>query len=180
MFGGRDRPCERLGWRLPFDAGSLLRCDLQSRPRDGLVKIEAPTIGIYPGKSLDLELSVTIPWDWGISESADLVTKAMLDRARDEQATVRERGTAAMGLWQRAFQNDRSTDPSIRRTLSELVESFKTDTSDVSDGLRWVATTLQHAIDENVAMCVTLPRSEEPWYQAVESVRSRLVGAVSS
>lgn len=129
---------------------------------------------LYPGRSLDLELFITVPWDWGISESTDLMTKALMDRARNGKATIRERGTAAMGLWQRACENQRASDAKVRSALGELIESFHNDTSDAAEGLRWVATTLRHAMDEETSVCATLPRSEEPWYQAVEGAAAAL------
>ena len=37
----------------------------------------------------------------------DWVSQALLARARNNEATIRERGTAAMGLWQRALAEGR-------------------------------------------------------------------------
>jgi len=54
---------------------------------------------LYAGRSLDLELAITVPAAWS-PRGDDWVGHALLTRARDGDATIRERGTAAMGLWQ--------------------------------------------------------------------------------
>ena len=62
---------------------------------------------LYPGRSLDLELALVVPAGWS-PPGNDWVGDALRTRARDKNATIRERGTAAMGLWQRALEQDRS------------------------------------------------------------------------
>ena len=50
--------------------------------------------------------------------------QALLTRARNPEATIRERGTAAMGLWQRAIADKRpdmaETEKELRSLLNEL------------------------------------------------------------
>jgi hypothetical protein len=132
---------------------------------------------IYPGRSLDLELFIAIPWEWGLDGADDLVTDALLKRAKDVNATLRERGTAAMGIWQRACDNDRKTDPQITKQLKELIAQFQASSeqrSDIANGLRWVATTLKRAMDDGTPVCLEWPKVDEPWYHEVEKATSLL------
>ena len=57
---------------------------------------------MYAGRSLDLELAISVPAEWSPPDD-DWVGETPLERAWNNNATIRERGTAAMGLWQRAM-----------------------------------------------------------------------------
>ena len=98
------------------------------------------------------------------------VTKALLERARDPNATLRERGTAALGIWQRALENNKTKDPMIQAELSGLVHTFEepNESPDIVSGLRWIGATLKKAMADNCAVCVDLPTSEEDWYKIVD------------
>ena len=53
---------------------------------------------LYAGRSLDLELAITVPTAWSPpGDDDDWAGKALLLRARNPEATIRERGTAAWG-----------------------------------------------------------------------------------
>jgi len=132
-------------------------------------------ISIYPGRSLDLELAIAIPEEW--PEANRLVTDILLSRARNSSATLRERGTAAMGLWQRAVQNNHTDDPDIQRNMKELIDHFtsaESDRPDIASGLRWVAATLDYAVTNRVVLCNTWPKVDEPWFARVKAAADTL------
>jgi hypothetical protein len=70
---------------------------------------------LYPGRSLDLELAITVPARWIVDSEDDWVAGCLLNRAEDPEATIRERGTAAVGLWQRVAEDTRNSGPRIRQ-----------------------------------------------------------------
>ena len=78
---------------------------------------------VYAGRSLDLELAAIIPRAWSPAGD-DWVAKALLTRARNEEATIRERGTAAMALAARAFSEE-EPDKAIQSDLLNLIDEFK-------------------------------------------------------
>ncbi|MEN3310538.1 MAG: hypothetical protein V7603_6740 [Micromonosporaceae bacterium] len=130
---------------------------------------------IYPGRSLDLELAISTPRDWLRPRTS--VTEVLLARAKDTDATLRERGTAAMGLWQRAVQHGRADDPEVERQLRELIEHLgaaEQDRPDIASGLRWVAATLGKVMTDRVAVCNVWPEIDEPWYLAVRDAAESL------
>ena len=129
---------------------------------------------IYPGRSLDLELAIAVPSHW---LGRRTVTNLLLARAQDPDATLRERGTAAMGIWQRAVDNQRHDDPSILVQLEELIDVFRgeqSDRPDIASGLRWVAATLEHAMKSGQSICNEWPVVEEPWFEAVQRAATLL------
>lgn len=143
---------------------------------------------IYPGRSLDLELAITIPYDWSRPDSpgGDWVGELLLARARDDTATLRERGTAAMGLWQRTLSHnpDRSNTEQAQRVkgvedeLRELARAFAGPDAraDVAAGMRWVAATLVSVLDAKVPVCNTWPVPDpmEPWWHVVQDATNQL------
>lgn len=128
---------------------------------------------LYPGRSLDLELALAIPADWSPPDN-DWAGQALLARARDNEATIRERGTAAMGLWQRAIEQERVAE--VERDLRRLVEEFRRPESrpDAAAGLRWVAATLEMAMDSQVPVCNEWPDVDEPWFRHVQRAADEL------
>ena len=104
---------------------------------------------LYAGRSLDLELAITVPAAWS-PPSDDWAGEALLIRARDSKATIRERSTAAMGLWQRAIAQGGSSLEKTEKDLRGLIIEFRDPDSrpDAAAGLRWLAATLEHAIDK--------------------------------
>jgi hypothetical protein len=79
---------------------------------------------LYPGRSLDLELAITIPAAWS-PPGQDWAGKALLTRARNVEATLRERGTAAMGLWERAIREKRADLADTEVQLRDLITEFR-------------------------------------------------------
>jgi hypothetical protein len=126
---------------------------------------------INPGRSLDLEFFIAVPWGWaGEAGDDDRVNLLLLERAEDAHATLRERGTAAMGYWQRAFAHDQvGHDSHARRRLTHLIRLYDEPgrRPDVGPGLAWVARTLESVMDKNVAVCNVWPDVDEGWYRGV-------------
>jgi hypothetical protein len=136
---------------------------------------ELRTRSLYAGRSLDLELAITVPASWSPADD-DWVGDALRARAQDKEATIRERGTAAMGLWQRALVTG---GPGLRKTetyLRELIAKFREDDArpDAAAGLRWLAATLQHVVDKQETVCNSWPDVDEPWFRHVHQAASEL------
>jgi hypothetical protein len=121
----------------------------------------------YPGRSLDLELAVAIPPDW-TSAQGDPVGAALRARADNASATVRERGAAALGLWQRAMENAELDRRRVRSDLERLIAEFEDPERrpDAYQGMQWAAATLGHVMARNVRVCNDWPQGvDEPWLQ---------------
>ena len=142
--GKQARVAEGLGPRLIGDAEELRK------------------LSLYAGRSLDLELAITVPAAWS-PPGDDWVRQALRDRARDSEATIRERGTAAMGLWQRALTEKRPDLAEPRRTArpDHRVPRSRVPAGRAA-GLRWVAATLEQAIDDRAVVCNGGPTSTSP------------------
>jgi hypothetical protein len=123
---------------------------------------------IYPGRSLDLELAVSIPSGWSPPER-DWVGEALLARANNSGATVRERGTAAMGLWQRAVADPGRDRDKVATDLKPLIAEFETpaERPDAYLGMQWAAATLRHVMEKSVGVCNDWPNIDEPWIRHV-------------
>jgi hypothetical protein len=130
---------------------------------------------LYPARSLDLELAIRIPLDWSPIED-DWASAALLGRANNPQATIRERGTAAMGLWQRAVANPRQDTARVAAELAPLIAQFEGPTmrEDAYPGMRWVAATLKHVIANGAEVCNTWPEVDEPWTQNLDDAVAQL------
>lgn len=130
---------------------------------------------LYPGRSLDLELAIRIPLEWSPLED-DWASAALLARASNPRATVQERGTAAMGLWERAITNPNLDAECVAADLAPLIEQFESAAmrQDVYPGMRWVAATLKHVITNNVGVCNSWPEIDEPWMQNVDRAVGQL------
>jgi hypothetical protein len=131
---------------------------------------------LFPGRSFDLELAISIPADWS-RPGDDWVHDALFARAMDREATLRERGTAAMGLWERAIsEGHASREKAAENELRRLIATFRSpDTRpDVAPGLRWVAATLECAIDQRVSVCNKWPDIDEPWFKRVGEAANQL------
>jgi hypothetical protein len=130
---------------------------------------------LYAGRGLDLELALTVPAAWS-PPSDDWVGEALRKRARNSDATLRERGTAVMGLWQRAINENRPDLETTQSELREFITEFRNPETrpDVAAGLRWVAETLESVIDRRVAVCNEWPIVDEPWFRNVEEAASEL------
>jgi hypothetical protein len=124
---------------------------------------------LYQGRSLDLELAIRVPPDWSPPED-DWAGAALLARANNPMATIRERGTAAMGLWQRAKEDPRRDLDRVATALGPLIQEFEKppESPDVYPGMRWVAATLKHVMDRNTGVCNDWPQVDEPWMKHVD------------
>jgi hypothetical protein len=132
---------------------------------------------LYAGRSLDLELAISVPPEWSPPED-DWVGEALFTRAANRVATLRERGTAAMGLWQRAIKENRPDLEETERKLRDLSKEFRDhpDRQDAPAGLRWIAATLERVIDQRVAVCNDWPVADEPWFGHVLQAADELDG----
>jgi hypothetical protein len=130
---------------------------------------------IYAGRSLDLELAITVPAAWS-PPGDDWVSEALLARAWNKEATLRERSTAAMGLWQRAMGQGQAEQDQARENLHKLIAEFRDPASrpDAKAGLRWLTATLEHVIDNKVAVCNDWPDVNEPWFRRVQAAANEL------
>jgi hypothetical protein len=130
---------------------------------------------LYPGRSLDLELAIRVPRDWSPPED-DWAGAVLLERANDARATIRERGTAAMGLWQRVVLDPNRDKGRAADSLQPLITEFENPTNrpDASSGMQWVAATLRHVIDQEQAVCNDWPQTNERWMQHVNAAISYL------
>jgi len=130
---------------------------------------------MYAGRSLDLELAITVPAEWSPPDD-DWVGETLLERAWNNNATIRERGAAAMGLWQRAMTCGPADRAKVRENLRQLIDEFRDPGTrpDAAAGLRWLAATLEQAIDARVAVCNDWPDIGEPWFRNVEVAAAEL------
>jgi hypothetical protein len=130
---------------------------------------------LYSGRSLDLELAITVPAAWSPPRD-DWAGEALLKRATNPEATIRERGTAAMGLWQRALLEDGPGLEQTEEQLRALITEFREPESrpDAAAGLRWVAATLELVIENRVAVCNEWPEVDEPWFRHVQEAAEEL------
>jgi hypothetical protein len=120
---------------------------------------------LYPGRSLDLELAISIPPDWSPADD-DWVGTALRARAANRSATVRERGTAALGLWQRAMDNKELDPERVISDLRPLIAEFEAPRNrpDAYQGMQWAAATLRQVMDAKVPVCRNWPQDiDEPW-----------------
>jgi hypothetical protein len=130
---------------------------------------------LHAGYSSDLEFAVMVPVAWSPS-GQDWVGDALWARARNKDATIRERGTAAMGLWERAISEDRPDLPAIEKQLGDLIIKFRDANTrpDAAAGLRWIADTLEHAIKIREPVCNTWPEVDYPWFRHVQQAADHL------
>lgn len=131
---------------------------------------------VYPGRSLELELAIAIPPDWSPPGDEDWVYQLLLARARNTTATVRERGTAAHGLWQRTITYDPDNTGKCKDELGSLIRKLrsKDERKDVAGGLQWIAATLEHVIEKNVKFCNDWPESDQSWFITVNEAADSL------
>ena len=135
------------------------------------------TRSLYAGRSLDLELAITVPAAWSPLDR-DWVGDALRARSRDGEATIRERGTASMGLWQRALREGRGlkeTEEDLRRLISEFRNPEARP--DAAAGLRWLAATLEQVIDRQELVCNDWPDVDEEWFRNVQKAADELDNA---
>lgn len=130
---------------------------------------------VYPGGSLDLELALAVPAAWSPPEN-DWVGEVLRARAWDREVTLRERSTAAMGLWQRAIEQGRNlkeTEIHLRELIAELKDPESRP--DAPAATRWLATTLEHVIEKQEPICNEWPDVDEPWFRRVMQAADELL-----
>jgi len=130
---------------------------------------------LYAGRGLDLELAISVPDAWS-PPGDDWAGHALLTRARDHEATIRERGTAVMGLWQRAISRQRADQKQTERDLRELITEFRDGGSrpDAAAGLEWIAATLEHVMDEREPVCKKFPEVDQHWFRCVQEAADEI------
>jgi hypothetical protein len=130
---------------------------------------------LHAGSGYDLELALAVPPAWS-GPGDDWVAEVLRARLSDHEATLRERGTAAMGLWQRALTEERPDLKDLESELRDLIADFKAADSrpDARAGLRWIAATLESVIDERKPVCDRWPEVDEPWYRHVQQASAEL------
>jgi len=123
---------------------------------------------LYPGRSLDLELAIRVPSYWSPPQD-DWAGDALLARANNPLATIQERGTAAMGLWQRAKEDRHRDLNQVAAAVDTLIKEFETPPAspDVYTGMRWVAATLKHDMAHDADVWNDWPQVDEPWMRHI-------------
>jgi hypothetical protein len=136
---------------------------------------ELRKLSLNAGSGLDLELAMVVPGAWS-PPGDDWVREALLERAWNPEATIRERGTAALGLWQRSIVDDRLGLGETEQELRRLIAEFRDPDSrpDAAAGLRWAAATLEQAIEQRTAVCNEWPDIDEPWFLHVQEAADEL------
>jgi hypothetical protein len=156
------------------DARGDKRLSESLRPKVARLLSEAGSLrkeSIYPGRSLELELAISVPTNW--LRPTTSVTTMLRERATNSDATLRERGTAAHALWQRAVSSQRTKDAAVQKTMRDLVKHFREaeeQRPDIASGLQWVALSLDDLInrDEPEAVCNQWPAVDAPWFDSVQ------------
>jgi hypothetical protein len=135
---------------------------------------------IYAGRALDMELATAVPADWSPPGKDDWVSRLLLQRARNKDVTLRERGAAALGLWERAVRiGDQATLKQARGDLGALSKEFGQypgQRSDCPGGLPWIAATLDQVIESGDRVCNDWPTVPDAWYQRVHRAAQQLDG----
>jgi hypothetical protein len=126
-------------------------------------------LSLYPGRSLDLELAISVPATWS-PPADDWVAHALTLRARNVEATLRERGTAAHALWTRGLKGGGQPPP-----VEDLIALISDRRPDIDSGLAWVKATLADAVRTKSAICNTYPDDHNPpWRTVVNEARDNL------
>lgn len=134
------------------------------------------TRSLYAGGAMDMELAIAVPKEWSPPED-DWAARALLKRARNPDATIRERGTAAMGLWQRAVNcGDQAVLQQSRQDLRTLIGEFRKPDArpDAPAGLRWIAATLEHVMQTGDKVCNSWPVVDDQWFDRVRFAADEL------
>ena len=179
----RERP---LGFRVWRAVTTVVRLT-QERPSPALIewvreRLEAAEElrkdSLFPARSLDVELAIAIPQDWS-SPGDDWVEKVLRTRARNEDASVRERGTAALGLWERAVERHgpKRAASEYAEELNSLINDFRAEADNKGEdalGLKWVADTLEHNLATKQKISTDWPQSGEVCLQVVQEAVDHL------
>ncbi|MEU1242802.1 hypothetical protein ABZ388_20825 [Micromonospora parva] len=125
---------------------------------------------LYPARSLDLELAIAIPKIWSPPER-DWAGDRLRARAKDSNATLRERGTAVFGLWERAW--DGEYQDAARDEIFEFITDFRREASR-RPGLKWVAGTLEQNVRRHKKILTTWPDLDEPCQRVIRDAGREL------
>ncbi|MET0424100.1 MAG: hypothetical protein ABW046_09510 [Actinoplanes sp.] len=128
---------------------------------------------LYPARSLDLEVAILVPLSWSPpgERSSDWAGNLLRRRAADPAATLRERGTAVFGLWERAV--DGGYQDAARAELREIIESFRAE-GPARPGLSWVAATLEQNINQGGKILTHWPDLGQPCQQIIADAAAKL------
>jgi hypothetical protein len=132
---------------------------------------------IYPGRALDMELAIAVPTSWSPPGDGDWVSRVLLQRARNQVATIRERGSAALGLWERSVGlDDHATLEQAKGDLRELMAEFRDPAArdDAPGGLSWIADTLDSLIESGQPVCNEWPSTHGAWFKRVQDAATEL------
>jgi hypothetical protein len=157
-------------------AGGVEDAELRAWVRHLLVDSEEHRRrSLNAGAAFDLELAISVPPAWSPPDN-DWASAVLDTRMRNKDATIRERGTAAMGLWQRAIIQGQPAVIRTRDALAELITQFRDPGSrpDAGGGLRWVAATLEQVIEEQVPVCNHWPSIDEPWFRYLQDAAEEI------
>jgi hypothetical protein len=142
---------------------------------------------LYPARSLDLELAIAVPIVW--TTGRDWATEILERRAHDPKVNLRERGTAAMGIWERALSYSeplRSTKKmeataEITKVIGELEQEGMGNDPRPFDsappgGREWLISTLRHLIAQDQKVAQTWPddAKKHPCVRVVAAGSARL------
>jgi hypothetical protein len=133
---------------------------------------------IYPGRALDIELAIAVPASWSPPGDQDYVSRVLLQRAMNQYATIEERGSAALGLWERSvLVGDQATLGQVKTDLRALILGFRQtpgERPDCPGGLPWIASTLEHLIETGQPVSNDWPMVDDSWYQPVQQAAHSL------
>ncbi|WP_146772013.1 hypothetical protein [Lentzea atacamensis] len=134
---------------------------------------------LFPARCLDLELAIAIPESWSPPGEEDWAADALRRRIDNTKASVRERGTAATGLWERACAQENELHRKATEVyLRGVIEKFRAEATDTDhgSGLRWVADTLEHILDRNIAVCDNnWPKTGDPALRIVDEAAQVII-----
>ena len=154
--------------RLGEHDASLIR-NLRSSVRELLLDAEnLRSRSLYPARSLDLELAIEIPEAWVRGD--DYAREVLRRRMNSPSATLRERGTAAHGLLERARKQGGPGQAEAEELLWDTARQFcdAPDRDDIDSGLKWVGTTLGSVLEESRAIvCNQWPDVPDAWYEKI-------------
>jgi transcriptional regulator with XRE-family HTH domain len=179
------------------EADSYLRGWVQGRLEQDSPRLRDTSL--YPARSLDLELAIAIPAEW--TKDRDWATDILVTRAVDPKATLRERGTAAMGIWERALSypdvepraggNDSVRVARAKKTIQRIIRELAQEgeaqealaaqklprpyDSAPPGGRQWLIATLQHMIEQKQKVASTWPSDGHPCLTIVADGAARLI-----
>jgi hypothetical protein len=135
---------------------------------------------LYPARSLELELAIAVPSEWSPYNGKDWAAEVLRSRARDEKATVRERGTAALGAWERALKHGTpAAQAGGRRFLENLITQVAEEHHlfhTIPGGRAWLTATIRQTLESGERVCNIWEGDHQgqPCLEAVHAVAQQL------